>query len=156
MRDKSVGSIYASENLVAPVWFRSSVLLGLISLCLIIWQTWLIFDYLFILSLANCGLLSISIFINILKWKVVFHLNHSSKIFWLFSKLHLKLELLKIILFDVKVAVRSRMRIINLIFFYSLNRQMDGLKLYLCGKKSHEFVTFWNLFLLETVIYTVL
>ena len=39
------------------------------------------FDYLFILSLANYGLLSISIFIDIFKWKVVFHLNHSSKIF---------------------------------------------------------------------------
>ena len=61
------------------------------------------FDYLFILSLSNYGLLSISIFIDIFKWKVVFHLNHSSKIFWLFSKLHLKLELLKIILFDMKV-----------------------------------------------------
>lgn len=40
-----------------------------------------IFDYLFILSLADCGLLSISVFINIFKWKVVFSLDHSSKIF---------------------------------------------------------------------------
>lgn len=53
-----------------------------------------IFDYLFVLSLADCGLLSISVFINIFKWKVVFNLDHSSKIFGLkFSELYLKLEL---------------------------------------------------------------